>query len=464
MNFNIQFNMIHRSFVFRKYCTGKSFIFILVFLFVSSIAPAQKVWTLQECIEYALNNNITIKQTEISTEISDVNYLQNKAAFFPTLNSNGSYSYNFGRSVDPFTYNFSNSEIQSANISLSSNLNVFSGLQLQNSLSQSKYEYMAGKENLLKIKNDVALNVAAAYLQVLYSKESLKLANDRLESSKQTQIRTKLMVDAGSMAQGNLLDADAALAGEELNVINNENLLKSALIAVTQLLELKTTDGFTVADPSVDLPDQSALALSPDEIFNTSLKTLPEFRASELNIKVAEKGLSISKGARSPRLNLFGSIASGYSNAARNLTGGDVVFGDQLDNNFNKSFGLSLTIPLFNGWSAESNIKRARLNLENVRYTDQLTRNQAYKSIFQAHSDATAGLKKYYASEKAAIANKEALVYAQKKYDVGILSSIEFLNVKNATSKAESDFLQAKYDLIFRVKVIDFYLGKPLIF
>ena len=443
---------------------GKSLIIFSIILCVTSSAPAQKVWTLQECIEYALNNNITIKQTELSTEVSAVNYAQSKAAFLPSINSSGSYGYNFGRSVDPFTYTFSNSEIQTANISLSGNLNIFNGLQLMNSLSQSKYEYMAGKENLAKIKNDISLNVAAAYLQVLYGRESLKSANDRMQAATQTQTRTKLMVDAGSMARGNLLDADAALAGEELNVINNENLLKSALITLTQLLELKSIDGFTVADPSVDLPDQSALALTPDEIFNTSLKVLPEFRASELNITVAEKSLAITKGARSPRLSMYGSMSSGYSNAARNIMGEDVTFTDQLNNNLNKGVGLSLTIPIFNGWSTESNIKRSRLNLENVKYSDQLTRNQAYKSIVQAHSDGVSGLKKYYAAEKAAISNKEALVYAQKKYDVGMLSSIEFLNVNNAASKAESDFLQAKYDLIFRIKVLDFYQGKPLNF
>ncbi len=457
--------MITRSFANWTKCTGKSLLLVFTLLiFCHSPSSAQKVWTLEECIAYALDNNITIKQSEISTEVSSVNYTQSKAAFLPTLNSNASYSYNFGRSVDPFTYNFSNSEIQSANISLSANLNIFNGLQLQNSLAQSKYEYMAGRENLHKIKNDIALNVAAAYLQVLYARETIKLAKDRLDAATQTKDRTKLLVDAGSMAQGNLLDADAALAGEELNMINADNLLTTALISLTQLLELKSNDGFEVAVPSVELPDQSSLALTPDEIFNTSLSIMPEFKAAALNIKVAEKGYSIAKGARFPRLSMFASLASGYSNVARNANGSDVVFGDQLDNNFNKSIGLNLAIPLFNGWSTESNVKRSRFNLENVKYTDQLTRNQAYKSIVQAHADGVAGLKKFAASEKAAISNKEAMVYAQKKYDVGILSSIEFLNVRNATSKAESDFLQAKYDLIFRIKVLDFYLGKPLTF
>lgn len=438
---------------------------LLVFLCASNFqVAAQKVWTLQESIEYALKNNITIKQAEISSEIASVNYFQSKASFLPSLNGSGSYSYLFGRSLDITTYEFTTQEIRSGNFTISGSLPVFSGLQLQNSLKQSKYEYMAGRENLLKIKDDISLNVAAAYLQVLYSRESLKAANDRLNAATETRNRTKLMVDAGSMAQGNLLDAEAALAAEELAVITNENLLNSSLINITQLLELKSTDDYNVIDPIAELPAQTSALLSPDEIYAAALKNLPEFRASELNVLSAQKGLSIAKGAMYPRLGIFGSINSGFSSTTRRFTGESVPYIDQLDENFNKSLGFSLTVPILNSWSANSNVKRSKLNLENIKYNDQLTRNQVYKSVVQAHADANAAIKKYYASEKAKISSEESFVYAEKKYNVGMLSSIEFLNVRNSKSKAESDFIQAKYDLIFRLKVLDFYLGIPIAF
>jgi len=453
--------MSHRA-PFKNYI--KSLFLLPLFCFLGSGSFGQKAWTLQECIEYALDNNITIKQSEISTEIADVNFTQSKLALLPTVNGSSSYSYNFGRSIDPYTYNFTDQEIQSGNFSLNGNLNVFNGFQLQHALSQSKYEYMAGRENLSKIKNDIALNVAAAYLQVLYGRETIKAANERLESAQQTQSRTSIMVNAGSMAQGNLLDAEAALAAEELNVINSENQLQSDMISLTQLLELRSTDGFSVVDPTYELPDQSSMVLTPDQIYATSLQVLPEFRASEFNLKSAEKGLSYAKGGRYPRLSMFGSMSTGYSNYTRRLTGDLVPFNDQLSENYNEVIGVSLSIPIFNSWATESNIQRSKLNLENVKYSDQLTKNQVYKSIVQAHADANAALKRFGATEKASIANKEAAVYAQKKYDVGMLSSIEFLNVRNNTSKAESDFLQAKYDLIFRIKVLDFYMGKPLSF
>lgn len=465
----------------------------LLLVFNSATLKAQKTWTLQECIEHALKNNITVKQSEISSEVSGVNYMQSKAAMLPSINTSGSYSYNFGRSVDPFTNDFTNSEIQSANMSLNGNITIFNGFQIMNTLAQSKYDFYAGKENLAKIKNDIALNVAASYLQVLYARESLKASRDRLNSATESRNRTKIMVDAGSMALGNLLDAEAAMAAEELAVVNAENALNTASISLMQLLELKQADGFAVADPVAELPEQSALAMKAEDIYNTSVKILPEFRIAEYNLKSAEKGLMIAKGGRYPRLSMFGSLSSGYSNARTRIKGspvflgyfptgsitsaGDdvlspsfdynsekVPFNDQWDENYNKSVGLSLSIPIFNGWATESAIKRAKYNLENIKYNEQLTQNQVYKSVVQAHADAVAAQKKYYAAEKATNANKEAFSYAEKKYNVGMMSSIEFLNVRNNNAKAESDFLQAKYDLIFRIKVLDFYLGKPLSF
>jgi outer membrane protein len=442
-----------------------AFVLFVLFIVPSSVSgQGGQKWSLQQCIDFALQNNIAVKQSELSLEMSDASLDQSRAALFPSINGSGSYSYNFGRSVDIFSYEFTTREIRSANISLSGNLSVFNGFQLMNSLAQSRYEFYAGRENLQKIKNDIALNVATAFLQVLYSQETLKNAEERLSVSTKSRERARIMVEAGSLSQGNLLDADAALASDELAVISARNLLATSKLVLIQLLELKSAEGFEVTDPSVNVPDQNALSLSPDDIYAISAKTLPEFRAAEYNIQSAEKGLSIARGARYPQLNLFGSINSGYSSASRRITGEKVSFDDQLDENFNKSLGLSLNIPIFNGWSAHTNIRRSKIGLENAMLSEQLTRNQVYKSIVQAHSDAVAALQKYQAADKARSSANLAFTYAEKRYDLGLMSSLDFINVQNARSKANSDFLQAKYDLIFRIKVIDFYLGRPLSF
>lgn len=438
---------------------------ILVLLLLSYLdGNAQKQWTLQEAIEYAIQNNITVKQTELSEKLSSTGFTQSKMALLPSVNASSSYSNNFGRSVDPFTYQFTNQEIQSANFSMSGNLAVFNGFQLMNSLMQSRYEYFSDRENVARIKNDISLNVAASYLQVLYAQESLKAATERVEAAKETRNRAKLMFEAGSMAQGGFLDAEAALASEELGLINARNALKTALITLTQLLELPSDEGFGLSVPDVLIPESTSLALKPDEIFASAIKTLPEFRVSMWNIKSAEKGLSIARGARMPRLSLVGSINSGYSSATKRLTGEKVSFNDQIDENYNKSVGLSLSIPIFNGWSANAGVSRSKINLENVKLSAQLTHNQVYKSVVQAHADANAAMLRYDAAQKSMAAAGEALVYADKKFNAGLLSSVEFLNVRNNRTRAETDLIQAKYDLIFRIKVIDFYLGKPLQF
>jgi outer membrane protein len=437
----------------------------IVFLFFfSGAASAQKFWTLQECIMHARTNNINIKQAAISSELARVSRDQSYTTMLPTVNGSSSHQRSFGRSVDPFTNSITENETRTTNFSLSSNVTLFAGLRLQHSLAQSKYEYLQSQENLAKISNDISLNVAAAYLQVLFSMESLKLARDRVNAATETRNRTAKMVETGMMAQGNLLDAEAALASEELGLVNAENSLNSANIAISQLLELENAMEFSIAPQQVDIPVQSSLMMKPEEIYAASLKTLPEIRASEYGISSAQKGLSSAKSGLFPSLNLFSSVGTFYNEGGYTQLLGEIPFDEQVRNNQSKSFGLSLSIPLFNGWSVQSNIQRSRLNLENAMLQDELARKQVYKSVVQAHADATAGMNRFNASSKARNSADEAFNYAQRKYDVGLISFIEFINIRNNKSRAESELIQSKYDLIFRLKVLDFYLGKTLTF
>jgi outer membrane protein len=437
----------------------------IVFLFFfSGAASAQKFWTLQECIMHARTNNINIKQAAISSELARVSRDQSYTTMLPTVNGSSSHQRSFGRSVDPFTNSITENETRTTNFSLSSNVTLFAGLRLQHSLAQSKYEYLQSQENLAKISNDISLNVAAAYLQVLFSMESLKLARDRVNAATETRNRTAKMVETGMMAQGNLLDAEAALASEELGLVNAENSLNSANIAISQLLELENAMDFSIAPQQVDIPVQSSLMMKPEEIYAASLKTLPEIRASEYGISSAQKGLSSAKSGLFPSLNLFSSVGTFYNEGGYTQLLGEIPFDEQVRNNQSKSFGLSLSIPLFNGWSVQSNIQRSRLNLENAMLQDELARKQVYKSVVQAHADATAGMNRFNASSKARNSADEAFNYAQRKYDVGLISFIEFINIRNNKSRAESELIQSKYDLIFRLKVLDFYLGKTLTF
>ncbi|MFM7902019.1 MAG: TolC family protein [Bacteroidota bacterium] len=437
---------------------------LLFTLFFSEAASGQKLWTLQECIEYARANNINIKQAALSSELARVSRDQSYTTMLPTVNGSSSHQRSFGRSVDPFTNSITENETRTTNFSVSSNVTLFGGLRLQHSLAQSKYEYLQSQENLAKINNDISLNVAAAYLQVLFSMESLKLARDRVNAATETRNRTAKMVETGMMAQGNLLDAEAALASEELALVTAENSLNSANIAISQLLELDNASDFIIATQQVEIPSQSTVMMKPEEIYAASLKTLPEIRASEYGISGAKKGLSSAKSSLFPSLNLFSSIGTFYNEGGYTQLLGETPFDEQVRNNQSKNVGISLSIPLFNGWSVQSNIKRSRLNLENAMLQDELTRKQVYKSVVQAHADATAAMNRYNASTKAKSSADEAFNYAQRKYDVGLISFIEFINIRNNKSRAESELIQSKYDFIFRLKVLDFYLGKNLSF
>ena len=242
----------------------------------------QKTWTLRECIDYALENNITVKQNEINSELNEIITLQNKMSLLPNLNASVGRNYNFGRTIDPFTNQFTTQQVESDNWSLSSNMTLFNGFSLQNTLKQSQLNYLAGKSDLQKVKNDISLNVITSYLQVLYAKEQLNVADGRVAQATQQRDRVNRMVESGLMVRGNLLDATSQLSNEELSKITAENQLMTAKLTLTQLLQLPTPDGFEVEDPAVQIPTSSITDLQPAQIYDLGLKSLPEIKAADV--------------------------------------------------------------------------------------------------------------------------------------------------------------------------------------
>ena len=465
------------------------------FLLLSINIPAQNIWGLQKCIDYALKNNITIKQNELNTKTADVRITQNYMNFLPNLSGNVSNFYNFGRAVDPLTNTFTTSRVSSDNFSLSAGLTIFNGLQLQNTLKQSKLDYMSSSFDLKKIANDISLNVVSDYLQVLFSIEGVGVAKQQLELIKKQQGNTKILVDAGKLAKGSLLDLNAQVANNELSLINTENSLDLAYLGLKQLLDLDSVRDFEIERPIIETPPFVITQIEMEDIFQTAEKRQPEILSADLKVKSSESSLAIARGGRSPRLSMSGSIGTGYSNQLEQLAGTPVStnvfpiigydmnnvpvystspiynynlvttpFGTQFNNNFNKSFGFNLSLPFFNNWSTDANIKRAKINLENAKYNSEQVRLTLKKSIEQAYYDASAAYKKYNATITSVESLKEAYKYAQQKFDVGLITSYDFLAAKNNLDKAQSDLIQAKYDYLFKTKILDFYQGKSLSF
>ena len=462
---------------------------------ISSDVSSQNVWSLQKCIDYALMNNISIKQTELNTQTADVRVTQSYAAFLPSLNGNISHVYDFGRAVDPLTNAFTTNRVVSENFSIGASLTIFNGFQLQNSLKQSRLDYMSSTYDLKKIANDISLNVVSDYLQVLFSIEGVGVANQQLDLIKKQQDNTKKLVDAGSLPRGSLLDINAQVANNELALINAQNSLDLAYLGLKQLLDLDSVRDFQIDKPIIEVSTFVITANEIDNIYQTAEKRQPEVLSADLKYKSTETALSIARGGRSPRLTMSGNYGTGYSDQLLQLAGTPIAtntfpiigfdtagvpvhaitpvynysftttpFFTQLTNNLNKSFGFNLSVPIFNNWSTNSNIKRAKINLVNAKYNSEQVRLTLKKSIEQAYYDASAAYKKYNATLVSVESLKEAFKYAQQKFDVGLTTSYDYLIAKNNLDKAQSDLIQAKYDYLFKTKILDFYQGKSLTF
>ena len=346
----------------------------------------------------------------------------------------------------------------------------------------------ASLEDLERLKNDISLNVASAYLQILFSDELVDLASDQLELIRQEVDRTAKLVEAGSLARGNLLEMQAQAADEELNLVSAQNQLRSAYISMIQLLELDSAGGFEIDKPALN----ELLAREPlpsvEDIYRVARDELPRIKGAEYHLRSREEALDIARGQLSPRLSLNLNYGTRYSNIRNRLVGVDSItvpigqtqsgepvfstrpfpdysdypFWKQLEDNASASIMFSLSIPVFNGWQVRHSIANARVGTLNAQYELQIEENQLYKDIQTAHADATAAWKKYQAARKAVESMQESFKYTQKKFEVGLVNSIEFNTARNNLIRARSDLLQAKYEYIFKTRILDFYQGKPI--
>jgi outer membrane protein len=469
-----------------------TFVFLLAFLFLAFTGKSQteKKWTLEECINYALEHNINIKKQLLNIEYQDEALLQSKLGMLPNINGYASHGYNWGQRIDPFTNEFASNRVRSNNFNLSADLNLFAGLQQTNTIKRNLLNKEAAQYDAEAYKDEISISVATAYLQVLYNKEFVQIAKDQLDISNQQVDRTKKLVDAGTLAKGDLLTIQAQAASEQLSVVDAENNLSIALLTLTQLLELPSTQGFDIEIPELGLIEAPENVMSPEDIYSTAVENRPEIKGAETRVESSKRSLGIARGSYYPSLSLSGSWGSGYSGA--NKIGTDPftqqipigyteishetviaertayqsynakAFGDQLSENRNESVSLSLRIPIFNGWRSRSSVAQAKIGMENANLDLQLKKNNLYKVIQQAYNDAASALNKHKASQLKVGATKENFTYSEKKYSVGLINSMDYNNAKKEYNRALSEQIQAKYEFVFKMTVIDFYLGKPL--
>ena len=465
---------------------------LLSVILISGNINAQETdeWSLEDCINYALENNINIKQRNLNIDYQEELLLQSKLGVLPNFNGFASHGYNWGQRVDPFTNQFATDRVRSNNLYLQGDLNLFNGLQQVNTIKRNMLELQAAQYDADYYKDEISISVATQYLQTLYYMEVVAIAQNQLEITNQQVNRTGKLVAAGTLAKGDLLTIEAQQASEELSLVNAENNLTLSYLNLTQLLELQTNQGFVIEKPELGLIDHPDI-LTPEKIYNMAVENRPEIKSAQIKVESSVKELSIARGSYYPSLSLNGSIGSGYSGANKigensfeylptiGVTeGGDDVyptepftgyesynpkpFNDQLNDNLNETMSLNLRIPIFNGWRSRSSVAQAKIGIENANLDYQLQKNNLYKTIQQAYNDAVAAFNKHKAANKKVNATKESFNYAEQKFNVGLINSVEYNDAKKEYNNALSELIQAKYDFVFRTTVIDFYLGKPL--
>ena len=431
--------------------------FICAIVAVLQLSAQETVWTLEQCLLYAYENNITLKQELLNVDRAENNLLQSKINLLPDLNASGSHNSAKGRVWDNTTANFvEGSAVNSLSGQIGSGVVLFNGLQKKNTVDKNKFFLLSSIQNVEKLKNNLSINITLFYLQIIHAQEQLAIADDQLQLTLLQVERTKTLVEAGKVPEGDLFEIQSQAAKEEFQVVTAHNMLESARLDLAQALDLKTAKGFQVALPDFSNMDISDDFTSVDNIFTTAENSLPEIKAAEYNLEAADKALAIARGGRSPRLSLSGSGNTSYSN------NWDMERWKQLSQNYTLSVGVGLNIPIFNGWQVQSGIKNAKLDLQNYHYQLQLTKNTLYKEIQQAHSDAMAALKQYLSATKTVISMDEAFRYTEQRYEVGIMNFVDYSAAKTRLTIAQSDLLQAKFEYIFKTKILDFYNGMPI--
>ena len=453
----------------------KRTLFFLCFVLSATAIFGQKTWSLEDCLRYAQDNNMTIKKAYLNTEISKQNYFQSKMALLPNLNGNVSDNTNFGRNIDPVTNQINIDRVRNNNFSLSSSVTLFNGFQNINSIRKSNFDYLSSKYDAEKIANEISVNIVTAYLQLLYNSDLVEVNEQKVSISELQVERISKMVEVGSLPKGDLLNTESQKAQEELQLINAQNQRDIAKLNLMQLLDLPVSESFAIAQLDVEV-DENYNPLANDAIYSLAVESLPEVKSAETKLKSSERSLAISQGIRSPRLSMSASVGTAYSDASKRLAPYDSLalpltpvyedypFQDQFDDNVNQSISLSLSIPIFNNWQANASVSKAKIGVLQAEYGLQEAKNNLRKTIEQAQNDALSAQKKYIASKKSVEYQQESFQYTQDKYDLQLLNSYDYNNAKNTLFRAETDLLQSKYDYLFKTKMLDFYMGKPLTF
>lgn len=469
---------------------------VLVLLAVPFFAVAQEssTWSLQRCVRYAIDHNISIKQDSLNARLARYTVEQSRLAQIPSVSASGTYGKSFGRSINPTTNQFVEGSYNSLSASGTVSAMLFGGLQVRNNIARNKYSLLASVADLEQLKNDVSLNVANSFLVAVLAKEQINISRNQVEVSAAQLAQTKAFASAGRVPELNVAQLESQLATDSSNLINSIANFNAAILDLKALLNLDFSEPFAIEVPQAEVGEELRMsAISPAEVYEKARGSFGSIKASQLRVNAAQKGLAAARGGIYPQLSVGYQVGTNYASNYQSYTytpdgyqlagvavdsangrfynvyqpsftttATPIKFSSQFDNNLRHSMFLNLNVPIFNGWQTRYNIQQAKISLESQRlneYNAELTLKQ---NVYKAHNNAMNAIQKYEAARRAHDAAARAFDFAKKRYDLGLTSTVDLLLTQTSQFNAASNLVIAKYDLIFKLKVIDYYLGKEI--
>ncbi|MCB6129754.1 TolC family protein [Flavobacterium psychrophilum] len=471
-----------------------SFLIITTLLYCGVSFGQPKKWTLEECVAYAIEHNISIKQAALDKELSDISKKDALGKFFPSVNAQSSHSWNIGLTQNITTGLLENQTTQFTSAGVNISIDIYKGLQNQNLLRKANLSSIASQYQLTKMQEDVSLNIVNGYLQILFNKENLKVQQLQLAYDNKQLERSKELVEAGVTPRGDLLDVKATVATDNQRFIAAENALFLSKLSLAQLLQIDDFENFDITDAEIPIQENTILMQDPKVILDKAKKTRTDLKIAQTNVQIAEKNLQISRGAYQPTLQGFYSFSTraGYSdrvvgfapntsnptaiigyvegtnqsvlqpNYSRILDKPDAIF-NQFSTNKGQNFGLNLNIPILNGFSVRNNVARSKIALDRSKITLKQQELDVERTVFTAYTDTKGAQKTHEAALATFEARQKSFNYAKERYEVGLMNIFDFNQAQTLFTNAQSEVLRTKYDYIFRTKILEFYFGIPII-
>jgi outer membrane protein len=456
---------------------------------------AQDKWDLRQCVEYALKNNISVRQADLQARFAALDLQQSKLALYPNANFSSGVGYSAGRNQDPTSFSLITQGYWNSNYTLQASVDLFNWFSKRNNISAKDYNFQAAQAGADKVKNDVALNVAVAYLQILLAREQLNISKVQIDQTRSQLESTRKQVDAGKLPELNYVQLESQFATDSSNRITAETTALQNLLQMKALLNLDAGAPFDIAAPSVNqIPVESLGDLQPEDVYNLALKNMPQQKADLLNLKSAAKAVEVTKANMLPTLSMFGSLGTSFNNRQQQVvaitpaaapsigkvtvggtpydvtandpyflyTSGYTPYFSQLDKNFRQSIGLNLSVPILNGGNLRTAWKRSKLTVQQYELTKEQNSRTLKQDIYKAYNDATAAIQKFNANQKAVEAAQKGYDFARKRYDLGLLSIYELITSQTSLLQAKVQSVYAQYDFVFKMKLLEFYKGQGL--